>query len=109
MEHWPALKREFNIRKLYGKQKAACVGITGAIKSCPTGALNMILRQLPIDVFLQKVATFSAMKRTAMIKDTVTWNMKSYGHSDILNHLETNLKRSDYISSQGWISIVISR
>lgn len=52
---WSVLKKQYNIRKLNGIQRAPCVGVTGAIKSCPTDALNMLLHQLHIAVFPRKI------------------------------------------------------
>ncbi|XP_049315628.1 uncharacterized protein LOC125779110 isoform X2 [Bactrocera dorsalis] len=88
---WPALNKQYNIRKLNGIQKAACAGVTGAIRSCPTDALNVILHQLPIDFFIQKTAAIAAIR----IEELGGWNQQNHGHSVILNKLTIN--KSDYI------------
>lgn len=56
----------------YSIQKAACADVTGAVKSYPTKALNMILHQLLIDAFTRNVAAGSAF----IIKELDAWNRK---------------------------------
>lgn len=62
-------------------------GLYRPIESCSTEPLNKLLQQLTIDVFIRKIATFSAIS----IKEFGNCDMKSYRHSDILNQLKINL------------------
>jgi len=39
-----ALSRQYNIDKLKRIQRAACAGATGAMRSCPSAALNVLLK-----------------------------------------------------------------
>ena len=53
---WTCTEKSYVQNKLGTIQRAACVAITGAIKSTPTLALNIILNFNPLDIEVKKLA-----------------------------------------------------
>jgi len=56
------------------------VCVTGALRTTPTEALNVLLNILPIDVQVRYVAVSSAFR----LSETKSWNARPYGHGNIL-------------------------
>ncbi|XP_055903127.1 uncharacterized protein LOC129939219 [Eupeodes corollae] len=59
-------------------QRTACVGTTGAMRTCPTDTLNVILDLLPIDLLIKYIVSCSAIR----LKESNSWLSKPYGHSN---------------------------
>lgn len=47
---WPALTKDYVVKKLGGIQRSAAASVTGAMRSCPKDVLNVLLDLLPIDI-----------------------------------------------------------
>lgn len=78
---WEALEKGCNKQKMNRIQRTACVGVTGAIRTCPTDALNTMLNLLPIDLFVKSTATKSALR----LREIKCWKSRKHGHSNLLN------------------------
>ncbi|XP_055858922.1 retrovirus-related Pol polyprotein from type-1 retrotransposable element R1 isoform X1 [Episyrphus balteatus] len=84
---WPALNKAYNINKLKKIQRTASVGTTGALRSCPTEALNVLLHLLPIDLHIKYQVSCSVLR----LKETGSWKAKSFGHSDTTNLIPSDM------------------
>ncbi|XP_036336302.1 uncharacterized protein LOC118746562 [Rhagoletis pomonella] len=92
---WPALDKQYNVSKLNSLQRAACSGTTGALKSCPSEALNVILNMMPIDLCLKEAAMYSALR----LRESGLWGSRTFGHSSILGLTSIGNKTTDYMVS----------
>lgn len=61
-------------------QRAACIGITGAFRTTPTDALNLILNLNPLELEIKKTAAMSASR----LENYGLFKRRSYGHCSIL-------------------------
>lgn len=77
---WTALEKAIHIKKLTKVQRAACLGVTGALHSAPTAALEVMLHLIPMDIYVKSVAAKSALR----LKESKCWTSTNYGHSSIL-------------------------
>ena len=68
----PALERKTTAERMERVQRAACLAITGAMKSTPTKAMEVALDLLPLDVFLQG----EAMKAGYRVKVGGFWRTR---------------------------------
>ena len=58
---WRATHKKTIIGKLNKLQRLACLGITGASKTCPTAALERLVNLKPLLIIIQKEALSTAM------------------------------------------------
>jgi ribonuclease HI len=84
---WPAIEKKQNISAMDKIQRTAMIGATGALRTCPTNALNVILHLMPIDLHIKSEAAISAIR----LKDLGLWKEKPYGHTSILRSLPREL------------------
>ena len=88
---WPALSKQYICLKLSRIQRSACIGATGALRTTPTDAMNVLLHLHPPDIHTKYLATCSALR----LKAAGRWVDKPYGHGRILsnqgNSLQTDL------------------
>ena len=77
---WPALERGYKCIKLARVRRSAAVCVTGALRTTPTEALNLLLNILLIDLQARYVPASSAFRLRAM----KGWNARPYGHGNIL-------------------------
>ena len=63
-------------------QRLACMAITGAFRTTPTTAMEMLLGLLPLELFVKKIAVNSALR---MVREG-TWHQTGsiYGHRRVL-------------------------
>lgn len=59
---WPAVCKDWAGRLLGKVQRLACLAMTGAFRTTPTGALEVILNLPPLDLFLQGEAGVAAIR-----------------------------------------------
>lgn len=90
---WPAIERD---RRLSTVQRTACVGVTGALRTCPSAALSTMLNLLPIEQFAKNEAAKSALR----LREMKCWTQRDYGHSKILGTLPSGIipGTTDYAS-----------
>ncbi|XP_046811157.1 uncharacterized protein LOC124420850 [Lucilia cuprina] len=92
---WTSTKKKFVVDQLYKVQRSACIGITGAIRTSPSEALNTILHILPIDLHIMTISACSAVR----LNSSGSWISRTYGHAKILSLLPPILNQpSDYIT-----------
>ncbi|XP_055714430.1 uncharacterized protein LOC129808685 [Phlebotomus papatasi] len=82
---WKKTQQTKATNQLQKVQRLACLAVTGAMRSCPTAAMEAILDIVPLQIFLQKTATQQGLAIT-MIKDLKPGNLT--GHLEILKHLQ---------------------
>jgi hypothetical protein len=73
-------------------QRAACLLISGALKTTPTSALEVMLYLLPLDIIGKQVAVNTAARLSA----TSGWKCLQKGHSTIVNSVRHDLENVDY-------------
>jgi ribonuclease HI len=86
---WPALRVGTNLRCLERVQRLASLSITGALRSTPSHALDIMLHLLPLNILSKQLAETSAIR----LRSTLQWKGGDYGHCGILNG---NPSRVDY-------------
>lgn len=94
---WKALDIKYHVTNLNKIQRLVLLGSTGAMKTTPSEALEIITNTPPIDIFAKGVATKTAARLLAM----KSWDLREYGHSTIVRKLQiarSNFK-SDYMIS----------
>lgn len=68
---------------LSGVQRLACIGITGALRTAPSTALELITGLMPVDKYLKK----SALTTTVRLKNTGNWKTSWWeGHTKSLDN-----------------------
>jgi len=84
-------------KKLDHIQRLACLHITGAVRTTPTSALEIIIGLIPLPIHIQQEAMLACYR----LKANSQWVQTTCGHTGINNHLKTNitfsLMRSDRI------------
>lgn len=93
---WPKTKEKTASEKLSKVQRLACLGVTGAIPTCPTAALEMMLDLLPLHLQVQKEAILGGLRiiQTESLKEG-----NLVGHISIIKKLSQDVttKPVDYI------------
>jgi hypothetical protein len=59
---WPKVEEKTTQGKLQKLQRLACLSITGATKTCPTAALEVLLNILPLHLHVEREALLSASR-----------------------------------------------
>ncbi|XP_073821296.1 uncharacterized protein [Musca autumnalis] len=96
---WNALGKKSYLREINRVQKAASMLITGAARSTPKAALNVLLDLTPLDLIVEEQASKSALR----LKELNQWCGSQRGHAAILNRTNVPTSKehlSDYISPQ---------
>lgn len=92
---WTATERGSIVDQLYRVQRSACIGMTGALRTSPSEALNAIMHLVPIDLHIRAISACSAVRLNAIN----CWRSRTYGHAGILDMLPTTLDRTlDYVT-----------
>lgn len=95
MVWWPVAEKTSTMKLLYRVQRSACIGITGAMRTCPAEALNAMLHIIPIDLHITASAACSATR----LKALGIWKGSAYGHARILQIIPRELNTTtDYCS-----------
>ena len=84
---WPKVLERTTATKLQKLQRVACLGITGAMRTCPTAALEAIVGLSPLHIFIRKTAARCA------IKLQIEYKYKSGDHVGHLKILDSIPKR----------------
>jgi hypothetical protein len=77
-------------------QCLACLGITGAMSSCPTAAMEAIIGLTPLHIFVKKIAATSALKLQRKLHNQ-HMVLSLTGHLEILRELG-DLDKYIYVS-----------
>ncbi|XP_055836606.1 uncharacterized protein LOC129905204 [Episyrphus balteatus] len=93
---WTALDKTINLNKLIKVQRSASICISGALRSTPSDALDILLNLTPLDIFSKQVAASSATR----LKATSQWTSNHIGHTNILNIFGFLPDRLDYTTPQ---------
>lgn len=81
------------VDQLYRVQRSACIGVTGALRTSPSEALNTVLHLVPIDLHIMAISACGAVRLGAY----GCWKSRTYGHARILGSLPPVLTQpSDY-------------
>lgn len=93
---WRATETKSYLSNLVKVQRLACVGITGAWRSSPQAALEVILNLLPIDIHVKSIAAKSATR----LREAQLWKQQLYGHGNILEQFKSvsSTATTDYTS-----------
>jgi hypothetical protein len=88
---WPGCQTASTKKKLSKVQRLACLGITGALRTTPTGAMEALVGLPPLDLVIQGEARSTAHRHWSL----VCWSYlhPQQGHNCIL----TRLQKSDPI------------
>ena len=81
---WQCLKKVTFAAKLSRLQRTVCIGITGAMRTTPTAALEVIVNLCPLDLFIKGIAAQSAMR----LKTLGYFKERHWGHRTILAELK---------------------
>lgn len=73
---WPRTKVRSTISRLDKIQRLATVGITGAMRTTPSAALNILLALAPLDLIIQE----EARKAVIRLKASNQWNVDGVSH-----------------------------
>ena len=94
---WPKVKQRKAVSELNKLRRLICVGITGAMKTCPTDALGVLLNIPPLPILIEREARSSAL-RLKGISELKSGDMK--GHLKILEDFLHSpiLHRDDILS-----------
>jgi ribonuclease HI len=85
---WPKTKQKAAQALLLKIQRLACLSITGAMKTCPTAAMEALLDLLPLHLQLKKEALLSAIR----LHRTEKWKPGNLvGHLEIMEDLYESL------------------
>ena len=80
---WKAAQRKTIMGKLQKLQRLACLGITGATRTCPTAALERLVDLTPLHIFVQKEALSAAM----ILHVTGRMSRFGSGHREVLEEI----------------------
>lgn len=92
---WESVKKKYIVKRLNSFQRSAGMAITGAFKTTPADALEVLLNILPLDLQIRRAAV-----NTAIRLYYAGWlKVRSTGHSSILNNMNIDLTKSvDYMN-----------
>ena len=93
---WTATRKKTVIAKLNRLQRAACLLISSAMKTCPTAAIEYAVGLTPLHIFIRKVATTTCFR----LKLSSNSSPIIQGHLNIMNSVPEAvllLKQSDAI------------
>lgn len=79
---WTKVEQKKAEVKLNKIQRLACLLITGAMRSAPTGALEALIGLTPIQIHIKEVAAKSALRHVILDK-----NSKTTGHMSIVKEI----------------------
>ena len=111
---WSRAEQKTTSKKLEHIQRLACLYITGAVRTAPTIALEIIIGLVPLPVYIKQEAVVSCHR----MKTNSQWVQTCCGHTGIGNHLKVNSllskMRSDrvlpqYIFDKNYIVSIPSR
>ena len=77
---WPITEKKYAIRSMESIQRAASICISGALRTTPSQALNIILHLLPTDLYCKQMAAKSALR----LREASLLVACNKGHSRIL-------------------------
>lgn len=77
---WEAMNKRTYVGRLAKVQRLAAIGTTGAQRSTPQAALDVLLNLLPLDLYIKGLAAKSALR----LRETGLWKQSKYGHTVIL-------------------------
>jgi len=92
---WPALDKTTYRKMVERVQRLACLHISGAMRSTPTHAMEVMFHLLPVDILGKQIAANTATRLTAVSQ----WKCLQIGHSKIGESLKDKLANLDYITS----------
>ena len=81
---WPRVKLKTASRQLDHLQRLACLFITGALRTTPTKALEIIVDLLPLPIFIMQTAMLACLR----LRVSHQWVHSHCGHTVIQTHLE---------------------
>jgi len=81
---WPRVKFKTASRKLEHLQRLACLLITGALRTTPTKALEIIVDLLPLPIYIVQTAMLACLR----LRASHQWVYAHCGHSRIYTFLE---------------------
>lgn len=89
---WPALDKNYVVKKLSRIQRAATICISGALRTTPTAALEVMLYLIPIDLYGKQIAAKAALR----LRELSMLNVNNGGHSKILSSFADIPETTDY-------------
>ena len=95
---WTKVDQKTAAAKLNKIQRLACLLITGAMRSAPTGALEALMGLTPIKIHVKEVAVTSALRHAILDK-----NSKTTGHMSIVEEIP-QWERLRYCTDIGAVS-----
>lgn len=89
---WTKVSQKTIKKRLDRVQRLACVGITGAIRTTPTSAMEVLLGMLPLDLEIKKTAAITALR---MLRNA-TWHESTalHGHARILDIVQRDVRET---------------
>ena len=86
---WPAVEKTTYAQRLARLQRLACLGITGAMRTTPGAALNVLLGLPEVTLWIQK----EAMAACRRMKERGTWKGQrlGVGHAEIAERMEREI------------------
>jgi len=92
---WKSLEKDTHHTPLRKIQRSACIAITGALRTTPTSALEVLLHLIPLDLHCKQTAAITSYR----LRASQQWSHSNIGHARINNLIETT-KELDYTVSQ---------
>lgn len=95
---WKATETKSYLGNLEKVQRIACMGITGAARSTPQAALEVLLSLPPLETYIKSIAARSAIR----LKETLNWKQRTGYHTEIFNVFKSVSYKAttDYTSPQ---------
>lgn len=81
---WKSVEVGTSKKKLDSLQRTACIGITGALRTTPTAALEVMINLIPLDLFIVSTAAQSASR----LNNLGRFRVSEIGHRNILSFYE---------------------
>jgi len=92
---WTALHKQFILTPLNKVQRMSALCISGALRTTPNEALNVILNLPSLDLAGMERAKSAAIR----LRDTGQWKAKFYGHAKTLQHDKSIPNITDLLKS----------
>lgn len=83
---WSRLKLKTAKDRVDSLQRLACIGITGALRTTPTAALEVMLNLHPLDLHVMSMAAQSSIR----LRSVGAFVTSTKGHASILQHLNVH-------------------